>query len=182
MAETSEPVQLVGREVAEMRAVSESETDTAGVGALHFTMLPRARSHCLIPVNLPGARSYDAPSMQIDPTKERGSVSVFGRVSPESATDVMLAALTAARARRLRTVLFAFERLALSRELSILEAHAVAERLAHAGRGLLRAAFVIREECAAIGAHMATTAANRGLEAAVFRREADAVAWLDAAS
>ena len=119
--------------------------------------------------------------MQIDPQNERGSVSVLGRVTPESATDVMLAALTAARARQLRTILFAFQELVLTRELSILEAHAVAERLAHAGRGVSRAAFVIRDECRTVGGHIATTVANRGLEAAVFGSPAAALAWLDAA-
>jgi hypothetical protein len=135
----------------------------------------------LIPVNVCPANSYDGRTVEIDLEKERGNVTAFGRVTPESAIDVVLVALTAARSRRLRTMLFAFEALVLTRDLSILEAHTIAERMAHAGRGLSRAAFVIRDECTAIVAHMATTAANRGLDAAVFRAQADALAWLDGA-
>ncbi len=109
-------------------------------------------------------------------------MTAFGRVTPESAMDLTLVALTAARARRLRTLLFAFERLSLTRQLSILEAHSLAERMAHAGRGVVRTAFVIGEECTAVVRHLATTAANRGLEVAAFAAEADARAWLDGAA
>ncbi len=119
--------------------------------------------------------------MEIDIEKERGCVTAFGRVTPESAIDLTLVALTAARARRLRTLLFAFERLALTRKLSILEAHSLAERMVHAGRGVARTAFVISEDCAAVARHLATTAVNRGLDVAAFAGRAEALAWLDAA-
>jgi hypothetical protein len=121
-------------------------------------------------------------SVDIDIEKQRGWVSAFGRITPESAMDLTLVALTAARARRLRTLLFAFERLALTRPLSILEAHSFAERMAQTGRGVARTAFVINTECAAVTRHLATAAANRGLEAAAFVAQADALAWLDAAA
>ena len=121
-----------------------------------------------------------APNVDIDVDKGRGYVTAFGRVTPESAIDLMLVALTAARARRLRTLLFAFDRLALTREISILEAHSLADRMARAGRGISRTAFVIRDECAAALRHLATAATNRGFEVAAFAAEIEAVTWLDA--
>ena len=137
--------------------------------------------HCLIPVNVSQISAYDAEAVEIDANKARGCVSAFGRVTPESAMDLTLVALTAARARRLRTLLFEFDRLALTRELSILEAHALAERMAQAGRGVARTAFVISDHCTAVVRHLATAAANRGLEVAAFAALADALVWLDAA-
>lgn len=120
--------------------------------------------------------------MDIDMDKGRGYVTAFGRVTPESAIDFTLVALTAGRARGLRTLLFAFDRLALTRKISVLEAHALADRMAHAGRGVARTAFVVRDECAMVLRHLATAAANRGLEVAAFGAEVEAVAWLDAAA
>lgn len=121
-------------------------------------------------------------TVQIDKDKERARVAQSGRMTPESATQVLIAALRTAREHKLRTVLLAFERLTLTRRLSVLEAHAIAEHMAEAGRGMRRVAFLLRDECSASIGHLSLAAGNRGLPVAAFAVEAEALAWLDAAT
>lgn len=117
--------------------------------------------------------------MDINIAKRRARVAAYGRLSPETASDYTLVALSTASARDLRSVLFAFEGMSLTRALSIIEAHHFAERMVGAGRSLHRVAFVISDQCNAIMQHMVTVASNRGLESAAFGVEAEALAWLD---
>lgn len=119
--------------------------------------------------------------MDIDIGKGRARVEAYGRLRPESAVDFALVALMAARARGLRTLLFAFDNLRLTRPLSAMEGRCIAVRLAQAGRGIARAAFVVPADCEWGVEQMTAAATSRGLTAAAFCVEAHAQAWLDEA-
>jgi len=120
--------------------------------------------------------------MQIDRPNRRGRFSAGGTLLPEEATELATSALSAAGAERLRTLLLDFQSMKLTRRMSLTECHHVGERLARAGAGLSRVAFVTREDCVEPHGFLFTVAVNRGLQTAAFRDEKSALEWLGEAA
>ena len=119
--------------------------------------------------------------MQIDAKNRRGRFAANGRLLPEEAAEIASAALAAACAEELRTLVLNFSDLTLTRRLTVAECYRVGESLARAGAGLAKVAFVARAECIEPHAFLFTVAANRGLRTAAFRFESEALTWLQAA-
>ena len=118
--------------------------------------------------------------MQIDRENKSGRFAAHGRLLPDEAIELASGALAAACAEGLKTVVLNFKDLSLTRRLSIAECHAVGARLARAGAGLARVALVARGECVEAHAFLLTVAQNRGLPAAAFHVESEALRWLQA--
>jgi len=116
--------------------------------------------------------------MDIDRPNRRGRFNASGTLLPEEATDLAAAALSAAGAEDLATLTVDFKRMALTRRMTVTECHHVGERLARAGRGLVKVAFITSDECNRHHAFLFTVAANRGLRVAAFVDEGEALRWL----
>ena len=116
--------------------------------------------------------------MDIDKHNRRGRFSASGTLLPEEAAELATSALSVAEAEALRTLIIDFKRTSLTRRMTVTECHNVGERLARAGRGLLRVAFLTSDECSRHHAFLFTVATNRGLRAATFGDETAALDWL----
>ena len=119
--------------------------------------------------------------MQIDRQNSRGRFSAAGRLLPEEASELAVSALAAASAERVSTLILDLQSVTLTRGMSVTECHNAGERLARAGRGLEKVAFVTREDCVEPHAFIFTVARNRGLRVATFESEPEALQWLQAA-
>ena len=120
--------------------------------------------------------------MDIDKHSGRGRFNATGKLLPEEAVELATSALSAAGAEELKTLVIDFKQASLTRRMSVTECHHVGERLARAGRGLLKVAFITTDDCAQHHAFLFTVATNRGLRAATFREEGDALSWLGQAA
>lgn len=116
--------------------------------------------------------------MKIDHEKRRGQFAIEGEFAPEEAIELAVSALNAALAERLKTLLVDVQRAKSTCRLSVTQSYDLGGRLAAAGRGLHRVAFLLREECMPLHAFLFTVAENRGLCAAAFVDEAQALGWL----
>lgn len=74
-----------------------------------------------------------------------------------------------------------FKQISLTRRMTVIECHHIGERLARAGQGLLKVAFVTCGDCVEPHAFVFTVAVNRGLRIAAFREQSEALSWLQAA-
>jgi hypothetical protein len=116
--------------------------------------------------------------MQIDTENSRGRVVATGCLAPETAAELTFAALQAAAARKLGGLVLNFKDLSLTRSLEVMDCHKIGEQLARDARPVRRIAFVLRLECIEHASHLCTVASNRGLAAAAFEHESQAIAWL----
>lgn len=117
--------------------------------------------------------------MQIDKPNRRGRFVATGARPPEEAVELVASALDVARSQDLRTVLCDCKSMTLTRRMSVTECHHVGERLARAGMGLARLAFLVDEPCPDPHDFVLTVATNRGLAAESFEDERRALDWLD---
>lgn len=116
--------------------------------------------------------------MQIDREKSRGRLSAAGQLPPAEAVELARSALAEAQAERLDTLILDFKDMSLTRIMSTTECYGAGERLANAGKGLRKVAFLARPDCLEPHAFALTVAFNRGLSVAHFESEADALGWL----
>lgn len=119
--------------------------------------------------------------MDIDRDNSRGRFSAVGRLLPEEASELATSALAAASAERVSTLIVDMQAMTLTRGMSVTECHGVGERLARAGSGLQKVAFVTRDDCLEAHTFIFTVARNRGLRVATFENEPAALQWLQAA-
>jgi len=118
--------------------------------------------------------------MQIDIENSFGRIVANGRMMPEQAVEIATTALTEAEAGQVCGLILDLREVSLTRTLSITECHEVGERLARAGRGLCKVAFVTRAECMEPHQFVFAVARNRGLQVATFANETEAEGWLRA--
>src|SRR5258708_27737713 len=119
--------------------------------------------------------------MQIDRDNGGGRFSAVGRLLPEEASELATSALAAAGAERVSTLIVDLTAMTLTRGMSVTECHNIGERLARAGRGLQKVAFVTGGDCLEAHTFIFTVARNRGLQVATFGNEPEALRWLQAA-
>jgi len=118
--------------------------------------------------------------MQINRQDQSGRFSAMGELMPAEAGSLAASALAAAGAERLRTLIVDFGRMTMPRALTVTECYQLGERLAQAGAGLRKVAFLTPAHCIDRHAFVFTVAANRGLAAAAFTQESEALRWLAA--
>jgi hypothetical protein len=101
-----------------------------------------------------------------------------GRVSTEQMSRLIIDALVAASERRTRRLLVDLRALDVIARPTWVQYYDLGEALARAGRGGSRIAFVLAPEDLKRYELTLLVASNRGLPAAGFATEAEAVAWL----
>jgi hypothetical protein len=102
-----------------------------------------------------------------------------GRTRPERLMRLVAAAISAARARRHCRLLIDLSSAAQWRDISLIERYRIGERWALAAAGHVRVAVVLAPGCLAKHEDFTITVANnRGLRAAAFASEAEALPWL----
>src|SRR5262245_6082540 len=116
--------------------------------------------------------------MDIDWNKQRGTCTATGSCSLEELADIAASALAAASTQKLATLLLDFSRVQLPRAATMAECYEFGLRLAKAGTGLRKVAFVTPPTCVGEQEFFFTVIANRGLQAAAFLRESEALGWL----
>jgi hypothetical protein len=118
--------------------------------------------------------------MHIDREKQSGRFTAAGELMPAEVGSLATSAVEVAGAERLRTLIVDFARTSMPRALTVTECYQLGERLAQAGAGLRKVAFLTPAHCIDLHAFIFTVAANRGLAAAAFTGEAEALRWLSA--
>lgn len=111
------------------------------------------------------------------PARDPARLVLSGEYSPDGALHVVTAALRTASAEA-RTVLVDASRARLTRPPTVIDCHYAGACIARAGAGLAKVAFVVPGACVASLAFLFTVAMNRGLRAASFDGEAQALEWL----
>jgi len=120
--------------------------------------------------------------MEIDRPNRRGRFSAGGTLPPEDAAQLAASALNAAGAEKLTTLILDFQKMTLTRSMTVTECHDVGKRLAQAGTGLRKVAVLAATEaCLQAHAFVFTVATNRGLRARAFSDATQAEGWLKAA-
>jgi hypothetical protein len=117
-------------------------------------------------------------NIHFDHENGQGRLAVSGQLSLEAALNVVTSALEAANVRNVETLIVDLTGVSLTHRMSVIDCHYAGGCLAHAGRGLRRIAFLTRGECLAKVGFLFTVAANRGLRAAFFSEESEALGWL----
>jgi hypothetical protein len=107
---------------------------------------------------------------------ERASAS--GPMAPLDAAAFAIAAAARARDAGARTLLVDFSRVVPAAPLSTIDAYEVGVRLAQQGVGLCRVAFLMSAGCLGANRFVLEVAANRGLAAAAFLDDREALRWL----
>ena len=116
--------------------------------------------------------------MDIDWNSKSGTCTAAGSRSLEELADFAAQALASAGAQKLLTLLLDFSRVQLPRAATMSECYEFGQRLAKAGAGLQKVAFVTPPDCVGEEEFFFTVIANRGLRAAAFTRESAARDWL----
>jgi hypothetical protein len=111
------------------------------------------------------------------PARDPARLVLSGEYSPDGALQVVTAALRTASGEA-RTALVDATRARLNRPLTVIDCHYAGGCIARAGAGLAKVAFVVPGPCLAPLAFAFTVALNRGLRAASFSDEAQALEWL----